>query len=391
LARIAEPVAFEPGEAILRQGQHTPYVYFLIEGGIRIWALIEERSHTLDEREGPTLLGEISFFNGTPPMATVEVAPDRRAVLMRVAYPEFSRVIAEYPQVREALARIGDLRVISSYNGFASFQLFMDSIGWKHTRFPLNHAVWPSLTETLRQTLLPTLAPGDRVLEVGDGPGVVCEYLHEQQPDLLPRLFIQATHLEDAIVNPFQPQPSDFSRTRFLRRQFQHIVALQVFNGLQSEWTREQLRMAQRLLAPGGHLLIIKLPLLQLQQATRRPGHDALFSAVEQAIKRAWPWVLGEHPAVQVGFVDADLDPSMEWHPALVLAARGDLEIPAHLPAEEQAMLEVVLRQAREQLLDADEVHMRWLAGLAGGLGFAVTMQRQNPDHSFFTQILSHP
>ncbi len=387
MSRRSELVRYDPGEAILRQGQHDQFVYFLIEGNIRIHIVLEGENRVLGERSPVTLLGEISFFNGTPATATVESMENAPAVLLRVSYADFTEIVKEHPAVRATLARIGDLRIISGYNGFSAFSFFMDQIGRKRDRFTVNRALFPALERTIRRVLMPRVEEHHRVLEVGDGPGIVCELMEETRPALKPHLFIQATHLEEAITQPFVPQISDLTRARYLRERFHHIVALQVFNVSPPDRIEEQFKLAHRLLMPGGDLLIIKLNLLNLNYSTDTADTRLLYQDLEDLLERAWPGRLEWRPLIQVSFIDADLDPAMEWNPAFCQAAQ-ELEIPEGLSAAEHAMLELVLPQARRNVFNPDEVHLHWLAWIASGQGFSMVSMEQEPDISFFYQLL---
>lgn len=387
LSRVAEAVQYAPGERILKQGDFDHYVYFLVEGNIRIHIETDGEVRTLGERPPVTLLGEISYFNQTPATATVEATQEAPAVLLRVAYPVFGEVIREHPGVRTTLARIGDLRIISGYNGFAGYRFFAEQIGHKHDRFALNRAVFPALERTIRSVLLPRIAGEHRLLDVGDGPGIVSELLTELRPELLPRLFIQATHLEEAITHPFTPQSSDLSRARYLRERFDHIVALQVFNVLPPDRIAEQFKLAHKLLEPDGHLLIVKLNLLSLRYGAGSADTQLLYQDLEDLLERAWPGRDEWRPLIDVSFLDADVDPLMEWNEAFCKAAPG-LDIPAPFSPSEQSMLKIVLGQAGKRIFEPDEVHFHWLLWIAGEHGFEAVSSEQEPEVSFFYQLL---
>jgi len=387
MARRAELVRYDAGETILRQGEHDHFVYFLIDGNIRIHVAIEGEDRVLGERTPVTLLGEISFFNGTPATATAEAMNSGPAALLRVSYAVFTEIVREHPSVRTTLARIGDLRIISGYNGFVSYSFFMEQIGRKRDRFAVNRALFPTLERIIRQVLLPRVEDYHRVLEVGDGPGIVCELIQELRPTLLPHLYIQATHLEEAIAHPFVPQPSDLTRARYLRDRFQHIVALQVFNVSPPDRIEEQFKLAHRLLVPGGRLLIIKLNLLSMSYKTGSADTRLLYQDLEDLLERAWPGMLDWRPLIQVSFIDAALDPMMEWNPAFRRAAET-LSIPDGLSTVEHGMLELVLQQARRNVFNPDEVHFHWLAWVASGQGFSMESMDQEAEISFFYQLL---
>jgi SAM-dependent methyltransferase len=389
MARRAEAVHYEPGEALLHQGKIEGYIYFLVRGNIRIRVDIGGEQRVVGERAPVTVLGEISYFNGTPATATVEVTGAGPAVVMRLSYDHFTEVLDQFPAVRATLAHIGEMRVISQFNGFIRYPYFMEMIGWKHDRFAVNRALFPTLEQAVRTVLLPRIDPGQRILEVGDGPGVVSELLHELRAELNDSLYLQATHLEEAITNPFVPQPSDLSRASYLREQFQHIVALQVFNIVPPNRIAEQFELAKRLLVPDGRLLIVKLRVLNIHYTTVTSDTRLLYQDLEELMERVWPNVMGGGPLIQVTFIDADLDPLMEWNPLFCeRVISGDVKVPRGLSSAERAMLSVMVKQAHGRLFNPDEVHFHWLAWNAAKHGFRLEHSEQKPELGYFHLLL---
>jgi CRP-like cAMP-binding protein len=387
LSRVCEPVRYGPGEAVLHQGTFDTYVYFLIEGNLRVLLNVEGEVRVLGERQPVTLLGEISYFNNTPATATVEPAEEGPVVLLRVSYPVFTDIIREHPGVKTVFARIGDLRVISGYNGFMAYRFFMDQIGRKHDRFAVNRALFPALERTVRTVLLPALNEHHRILDVGDGPGIVCELLNELRPDLGPRLFIQANQLEDAITQPFTAQSSDLTRARYLREQFHYVIALQVFNVLPPDRVEEQFKLVRSLLLPGGHLLLVKLNLLNLHYSSGSADTRLLHQDLEDLLERTWPGMSEWRPLIHVSFQDADFDAAMEWNPSFCKAA-SHLRVPDRLPHADRVMLNIVLEQARSNVFNPDEAHFHWLNWIAGEQGFEMVSMAQEPELSFYYQLL---
>lgn len=388
MARRVEPTEYEPGEVIIEQGARDEYIYFLVSGNIEITIQRQERSEVLGERGPVTLLGEISYFNDTPATATVRVRNDAPAVIFRLSYRDFTEVLEEYEAVRPVLARIGDMRVITQHNGFASWHFFMNMIGWKHDRLAVNRALFPYLERAVNWVLLPQLKQGDRILDVGDGPGLVCEIIHESRPEWDEHLYVQSTHLEEAILNPVYPYPSDFSRARYLRERFNAIVALQVFNHVHPDHISEQFQIAARLLEEQGLLLVVRLRVVTVSYGASMTDTDLLFKDLERLVEETWPGVLEGEPLVKVGFMDADLDPLMEWNPTLCDKVNaGEIKLPSYMAGVEKPLLTVLMEQARMRVFDPDEVHFHWLVWQGSHHGFTLESSDNQPDVSFFYQL----
>ncbi|MCH8068154.1 MAG: hypothetical protein IID16_02605, partial [Candidatus Marinimicrobia bacterium] len=136
------------------------------------------------------------------------------------------------------------LRIIKQNNGFTDYKFFMDLIGWKRNRFPMDHAVVPILEDVLRREVYPRIESGHEILEVGDGPGAISEMIYNERPDLMDQLYVQAENMEAAIMDPFPPIKSDLSRGKFLNRKFDILIALQVFNVIPADQIAEQFLIA---------------------------------------------------------------------------------------------------------------------------------------------------
>lgn len=389
ISRRAEPVVCRPEEPIFRQGQDQRHVFFLVDGMVGVHILADGIARELGERRAVSVLGEISFFNGTAASANVVVKGGRDAVLFRVDYDTLDDIIANYPRVRDCLNRIGDLRLITQDNGFAAYRHFMDMIGWKHKRFGYDHQMLPIVERALRHELLPRLGPEDSLLEVGDGPGIICELLLERRPECVDCLHIQANDLEQAILRPFSPLSSDLSRARFQQHTFDILVALQVFNIVPQKTLGEQFEIARRLVRPGGYLFLVKSRLVNVSYAPGSSETELFFHHLEAIVDRYWPGVRGDGPLIETTFVDADMDPLMNWNTALCARAeRG--ELPAHpdMSLEERELIEHLLHQASQNLFNPDELYFRWLAVKALLSGFTLEAAHHRPDVGFYYQVL---
>jgi CRP-like cAMP-binding protein len=388
MARRTEPVVYEPGEVVLAQGAHDEHIYFLVKGTIVISLRQHDRSEVLGERAAVTLLGEISYFNHTPVTATVSVKAGAPATFLRLSYDQFTEVLEEFPQVKPTLARVGEMRMISQLDGFTSFDRFMEMIGRKRDRLPLNRALYPHLDHTLTLRLLPHLSEGARVLEVGDGPGIICEVLKERRDAFSERLFVQATHLEDAILDPLQSFPSDFSRAAYLRERFDAIVTLQVFEHVKPEEIGTQFQRAVRLLNPDGLLLVIRLRVVDVTHAAGKQDTSLLFKGLESVVRRVWPGLIDDEPLIHVGFVDADIDPMMEWSQRFCDAViERNLTPPEGEQGVELILLNVLLEQARRREFNPEEVNFHWLVWHAAHYGLKLVDSTQDPEVGFYYQL----
>jgi len=388
LSRRAEVVRVESGEAVLTQGQRVPYVYFLLQGRVEVRLNIEGTERPFWEREAICLLGEIAYFNQTPATATVVVAGDQPAVFCRLHYDRFGTILDTHPDVKRVLERIGDLRLISQNNGFVSYLAFMEFIGWRRDRFALNRALFAHLETTVVTLLLPRLGLDDRILEVGDGPGVLCELLHELQPTTLDQLYLLANQLEDAIADPHVPHPSDFSRARWVPEKFQVVLALQVFNMVAPAAVDQQFRAAHDLLLPGGMLMVVKMRLFNISYDGAQFDPHRFYETLEGLVDRHWPQARQGRPLIQMSFSDADLDPLMTWNEAVCAAvAAGEIALPDGLDGEGRVLLENLLGQCRVQVFDPDDLHYRWLMWKAETHGFKPWRAQHHSDIGYFYQI----
>ncbi len=388
LARRAAPVGYAPGECVLEQGHFDRHLYFLVQGNIVIGVTTHGREEVLGNRSAVTLLGEISYFNDTPATATVRVRDDAPATFLRLSYDDFTAVLDAYPQIKTTLGRIGEMRMISQMDGFTSYPYYMDMIGRKRDRLALNRSLTPYLEDTLKHSLLPRLNGTPRILDVGDGPGIVCEMLREQHPEWDENLFLQATYLEDAILDPLQSFPSDFSRATYLRERFDAITALQVFDRIEPTQIGAQFRRAATLLNDGGLLLVVRLRLVDVTHASGRQDTTLFYEGLEGVVERVWPGILNGAPLITVTFLDADIDPMMEWN-ALFRdkVANGEVTLPAAEQGAERVLLEVLLRQAGHSIFDPEEVHFHWLVWHAAHHGLRLEASEQRPDVGFYYQL----
>jgi len=388
ISRQSEAVVFESDEAVILQGKMAEHVFFLVSGDVGVYARVDGEYRELGERKAVSVLGEISYFNNSAATADVVVKSRAPAIVFRIGYKTLSQIIEQFPNVRECLNRIGDMRLITQANGFANYGFFMDLIGNKHNRFLLDHQVLPGVDIVLRSKIAPLIKDGKTLLEVGDGPGIICELLMEMIPDAAARLFIQSNNMEQAITNPYTPLSSDLTRARFLRRSFDVLVALQVFNVVPAESVMEQFRIARAILSPGGILLLLKVRLLNLSYPTGSSETHLFFNLLHAAVNKAWPGLLDKKPVIETTFLDADVDALMGWNHVLCeQAAKGALSVPEDMEGQDRVLLQQLLEQARRQIFNPDALHFHWLGLKAQGIGFTRVTGDHEPDSGFYYHI----
>jgi len=387
-ARAVSAVEIDPGQTLIKQHEKDPHIYFLLEGKIEVFLDEDGRERRLGERNAPSMIGEIAYFNKTPASATVKISNDAPGVLLSLSHKDFGDILEEFPDVRQNLARIGEMRIIAQYNGFVEYHMFMEMIGWLRDRFAINRGYAADVEDALKIKLLPLLNGQDKILEVGDGPGVVSELIHENRVDFLDILHLQVNDLQGAIYNPLVAKPSDLEKAFNLKESFQCIISLQVFNNLQTSQLTPQLELCHRLLKPGGYLVMIKASLLDVHYGQGTGDAYLIFGELERLLERTWPDKVSGHTVVETTFDDADLEPIMLWGPEFSKMAKdGQLPIPENVIPEERVVLEELLSQAKRGIFDPDALHFEWLALRANLAGFHLVANRENPENKFYFHI----
>lgn len=385
MIRESEVYTYAPGEVILEQGKRSKHIFFLVTGSVTIHVMDMGHDRAMGETQAMTMLGEIAYFNNTPASATAIVGGTKPALVFRLSYTEFAKIIVRFPDVKGTLARIGDLRIIKQLHGFVGYSMFMDMIGWKKDRFAMNRAFAEDLENAVHSVFVPALKKkNSSLLEVGDGPGLVSEILYESYPEMLDSLHLQVNFLEESIANPGVARPSDFTRANRIKQKFDAIVALQVFNVASRGSAAEQFKIAHDLLRKGGVLLAVKTQILPIMHDTGASG-NLIFNSLEELVEKHWPGAAGSKHLIETTFVDADLDPLMEWNKKFCEKARlGKLKFSKKIDKEERVLLSLLLEQAKESMFDPEELHFRWLGWKAGEAGFKTLKSEKNTDNAFF-------
>lgn len=388
MVRRSKAYTYAPSELIVEQGKRSRHVFFLVTGSVIIHVKEGGRDVRMGEQPAITMLGEIAFFNNTPATATAKVADSGPAIVFRLGYGEFREIIDRFPDVRRTLARIGDLRMIRQRNGYIGFRMFMDMIGWRKDRFAVNRAFSADLENTVKLEFMPRLKKSDKILEVGDGPGLVSEIIFDSDPEKLDALHLLVSNLEASIANPGAALPSDFLRAGSLKHKFGAIVALQVFNVASRAAVEGQFQCAHNLLKKGGLLFAVKSQTVDITHDTGSSG-NLIFNSLEELVEKHWPGAGGSKSLIDTTFLDADLDPIMEWNGSFCKkVVAGELKIPPRADKEERVLLKLLLGQAKLNIFDPEELHYRWLEWKAGECGFKLLSSGKNPENPFFYHLL---
>lgn len=372
IARTAEAVVFPAGHVIFQQNTRSDFIYFLVRGSIQVRIKDGDTERVVGERAAISPLGEIAFFNDTPASATVEISSKEPGHLFRLSYHSFRQIVSNNPDVKKTLAQIGDIRLLLQNRGFAKFNFFMEMIGWPKNRFGLGMAQLAEFEKLLEKELLSSVGKGKHILEVGDGPGFFSEIIHDLQPHRLNDLFIHANHLEEAVYTPEKPFGSNLTNAWEIHEKFGGIIAFQVFNVVKPELVPGHFETAAKLLEAGGTLLIIKNQLLDVRHGAEASEAELIFNVLGGVIERIWPGGL-EGPLVKIDFIDAALDPLMEWNLKFSENIKDiDPEIPSDLPEEEKILLEELFSQVKNKTFLPDSLFSKWLIWKGTQNGFSL-------------------
>jgi hypothetical protein len=325
----SEMFTYAPSELIVEQGKRSKHIFFLVAGSATIHVKEGGGDVRVGEQPAISMLGEIAFFNKTPATATARIASSKPAVVFRLGYGEFREIIDRFPDVQNTLARIGDLRMLRQRNGYIGYRMFMDMIGWRKDRFAVNRAFSGDLENAVKLVFLPRLKKKAKILEVGDGPGLVSEIVFDADSEKLDALHLLVGNLEESIANPGVALPSNFLRAEGIKQKFGAVVALQVFNVASRGAVEGQFRCAHSLLEKGGLLFAVKSQIVDITHDTGSSG-NLIFNSLEELVQKHWPRAGGSKSIIETTFVDADLDPIMVWNKLFCKkVAAGELKIPA--------------------------------------------------------------
>lgn len=88
---------FNPGDVIIRKGEVSRDLFFLIEGVVEISTKEENGDFILNEIKPPQVFGDIAFFYGLPRTATVKAKTKVEVFVLR--YENLDYQIKELPEL----------------------------------------------------------------------------------------------------------------------------------------------------------------------------------------------------------------------------------------------------------------------------------------------------
>lgn len=91
----AEPFDFEPGDEIVRAGEHERALYLLVDG--RLGVRVPDADARLKQIDAPSLVGEVGFVDGGPRSATLEALST--GTIVRLDFEAFERLAAAEPRL----------------------------------------------------------------------------------------------------------------------------------------------------------------------------------------------------------------------------------------------------------------------------------------------------
>ncbi|MBI4793512.1 MAG: cyclic nucleotide-binding domain-containing protein [Deltaproteobacteria bacterium] len=86
---------YQPGEIIVREGEKNRDLFILSEGVIEVSVKAEKEQIVINEIHPPEILGEISFLNGTPRIATLTART--RVEVYILSYEKVKQEMADIP------------------------------------------------------------------------------------------------------------------------------------------------------------------------------------------------------------------------------------------------------------------------------------------------------
>ena len=103
LAFASQQQRFEPGDALIRQGEKADALYVILEGTVAVSVASEEASRVVRELGPPAFVGEFAILNQSLGTATVAAKTEVRA--LEIERDVLLRVIEDVPELGQGLRR----------------------------------------------------------------------------------------------------------------------------------------------------------------------------------------------------------------------------------------------------------------------------------------------
>lgn len=111
-SRLLEFTTFQPGETIIRQGEHVDTFFMIEEGSVDVVLLgIRKEDVTIARLTPGQFFGEIELIRGGKSIANVRAWPDSPVKVAALHGQQFNDLLQKSPLTREALARIVQERI----------------------------------------------------------------------------------------------------------------------------------------------------------------------------------------------------------------------------------------------------------------------------------------
>ena len=103
LAFASQQQQFEPGDALIRQGEKAAALYVILAGTVEVSIASEEASRVVRELDPPAFVGEFAILNQS--LGTATVAAKTEVQALEIERDVLLRVIEDVPELGQGLRR----------------------------------------------------------------------------------------------------------------------------------------------------------------------------------------------------------------------------------------------------------------------------------------------
>lgn len=112
LMRRFESRLFERDQAIIREGEPSGGLFIILDGMVKVTRMHDGEQRTLNTLREGELMGEISLIHNSS--ATATCVATRRTMALFLSRKEFDQVVREYPQIRDKVSQLGEIRLLDN-------------------------------------------------------------------------------------------------------------------------------------------------------------------------------------------------------------------------------------------------------------------------------------